>query len=572
MKFQNFWKRRPKVYEIDPDQVLLDAHNLPQFDTDQFEGRFEKPISKRTILILGAFFIIVSSVFLFRLYSLQIVNGEKYAEKSEKNRLRYTIVFPDRGLIEDRNGVPLVWNEAVKKEDETIDEFDFAKRVYIDKLGFAHLLGYVSPPKKDSSGIYYQDKFIGKAGAESIFDDELSGVRGLKIVETNASGKIESESVLEPPQHGSKITTSIDERIEEDLYKNIKELADRVGFNGGAGAIMDVNTGEILALTSYPEFSSQGLTDGSKEALSSISKDSRNPFLNRIIDGLYTPGSIVKPFMAMAALSEKIITPEKQILSTGQIEIANPYKKGEKTVFKDWRAQGWVDMRKAIGVSSDVYFYEIGGGFENQKGLGIVNIDKYMRIFGFGSKVGFGEHQGKDGVIPTPEWKKENFKGEDWMLGDTYHTAIGQYGFQVTPLQELRAIASIANGGYLINPRLKIASTTDVIEKKKLDFDPSFFGVVREGMRQSATDGTAKGLNTSDVKIAAKTGTAELGVSKKMVNSWVVGFFPYEKPRYAFVVIMERGPRENLIGATYVMRQTIDYMAKETPEYFKVLQ
>jgi penicillin-binding protein 2 len=276
--------------------------------------------------------------------------------------------------------------------------------------------------------------------------------------------------------------------------------------------------------------------------------------------------------MAMAALSEKIITPEKQILSTGQIEIANPYKKGEKTVFKDWRAQGWVDMRKAIEVSSDVYFYEIGGGFENQRGLGIANIDKYMRIFGFGSKVGFGEHQGKDGVIPTPEWKKENFKGEDWMLGDTYHTAIGQYGFQVTPLQELRAIASIANGGYLVNPRLKIASTTDVIEKKKLDFDPSFFGVVREGMRQSATDGTAKGLNTSDVKIAAKTGTAELGVSKKMVNSWVVGFFPYEKPRYAFVVIMERGPRENLIGATYVMRQTVDYMAKETPEYFKVLQ
>ena len=156
----------------------------------------------------------------------------------------------------------------------------------------------------------------------------------------------------------------------------------------------------------------------------------------------------------MGALTEGVIDPYKKILSTGSISIPNPYFPDQKTVFKDWKAHGWTDMREAIAVSSDVYFYEIGGGFESQKGLGIVNIEKYAQLFGIGQKTGIDLPDEKGGIIPGPEWKIKNFKGEPWRIGDTYNTVIGQYGFQVTPLEMVRAISAIANYGTLVTPAL----------------------------------------------------------------------------------------------------------------------
>jgi len=555
---------RHKVREIDPDQIFLDSQNLPAFDRHQFEGRIERPISRRTIWSVAVVFILILILLLGKTYTLQIQEGAKYAKQSAQNRLRHTLIFGSRGVFYDRKGTFLAWNVIDKNEPE------FTKRKYLDQTGLAHILGFLKYPTKDKAGFYYKVDFEGRDGVERYFNEYVAPQHGLKIVETDAHGAVQSESVLKPPKDGDSVTLTIDERLQEKLYAFIGATAKDHGFQGGAGVLMDVQNGELLSLVSFPEYNSQTLTDGADEAaIARAFNDPKKPFLNRATDGLYTPGSVVKPFVALGALEEKIITPEKTIVSTGSISVPNPFDPKKPTVFNDWKAHGVVDMRRAIAVSSDVYFYEIGGGFEDQKGLGIANIEKYMRMFGFGTPPPGSDMFGKAGVIPNPEWKKANFNGDGWRLGNTYHTAIGQYGFQVTPLQVVRAVAALANGGKLLEPRL-------VVEK---DVPPSYtivpihtssFQVAREGMRAAVMDGgTASGLSIPQVAVAAKTGTAELGTRKQFVNSWVAGFFPYEKPRYAFVVLMERGPHDNTVGGLYVMRELLEWMSVYTPEYLK---
>jgi penicillin-binding protein 2 len=226
-------------------------------------------------------------------------------------------------------------------------------------------------------------------------------------------------------------------------------------------------------------------------------------------------------------------------------------------------------MMQAIAVSCDVYFYEIGGGYQNQKGLGIANIEKYAEMFGFGEKTGIDLPGENEGTIPSPEWKAANFKGDPWRLGDTYHTAIGQYGFQVTPIEMARAAAAIANDGKLLTPHLILNDTIKENQITILNLNKSYFDTVQEGMRDAVSFGTATALNVPYVNLAAKTGTAQLGVAKNKVNSWVIGFFPYENPKYAFALMMEAGPNTNEVGASSVMRQLLDWMSVNTPEYFK---
>lgn len=333
---------------------------------------------------------------------------------------------------------------------------------------------------------------------------------------------------------------------------------------------MDIKTGELLALTSYPEYNPSILSNGKdKKVISSYFSDKRKIFLNRAVSGLYTPGSIVKPFVAYGALAEDIISPIKQILANGSISIPNPYFPEKKSVFKDHGSFGYVDMAKAIAVSSDVYFYEIGGGFQDQKGLGIVNIDKYARMFGLADKTGIDLGGEKSGTIPTPEWKAKTFNGEIWRVGDTYNTAIGQYGFQVTPLQMARAVAGIASEGVLPTPHLRLADDSFEAKKVTIPIDQEKINVVKNGMRKAVTEGTATALNLPSVKVAAKSGTAQIGVGNTNTNSWIVGFFPYENPKYSFAILMERGPKQASGNATRVMSEVVDFMSVNTPEYIK---
>jgi penicillin-binding protein 2 len=234
----------------------------------------------------------------------------------------------------------------------------------------------------------------------------------------------------------------------------------------------------------------------------------------------------------------------------------------------DWKAHGFVDIRRAIAVSSNVYFYAVGGGFEGQRGIGIDNIEKYAKMFGFGSFTGVNFPGERNGTIPSPEWKAKTFKGEPWRVGDTYNTAIGQYGFQVSPIQAVRAVAAIANEGKLLTPTyIKIQDSSEVKFLTIEDVDTSDYKIVKEGMRLGVTAGTSQAINFSFVKAASKTGTAQIGIAKDEVNSWVVGFWPYDEPKYAYAVVMERGSRGNQFGAVLVMKEFLGWLSVYAPEY-----
>lgn len=556
-RISEYRARRATKHSIDPEDVFLDSSNLSAMDIHQMEGQIEKPLSPKMSFIFTIFIFLLFAGFTYKLFSMQIINGAVFQDKANKNHLRSTPIFAYRGTISDRNGELLAWNESAS------DKQEIPKREYTTEEGFSNILGYVSYPKKDSSGVFWQDEYIGKDGVEKQYQEKLQGTAGEKIIAVNAMYEIENENTTVAPINGENIKLTIDAKVQNKLYESIKDLAHRAQFTAGSGAIMDIHTGELLALVSYPEYDNNLMTNASTTADNAqISKDLNDKhfkFLNRPVSGLFTPGSIVKPFMAIAALIEGIITPDKQILSTGQLVIKNKYG-GPDSVFKDWKAHGWTDMRKAIAESSDEYFYQVGGGYEDQKGLGIDRIDKYINEFGFATTTGIDLPSENDGVIPSPDWKRKVF-GEDWLLGDTYHTAIGQYGFQITPLEMVRGYAAIANGGYLVTPHvlssLKTSSTT-------LNWKEEYLKVIREGMRQGALAGTGQALNISGIKVATKSGTAELGSAKLLVNSSITGFFPYDNPRYAFVVIMENGGQHNPYGAVFAMRDTLEWMRDNT--------
>jgi len=553
--------------DIAPDEIFLDSKNLPDFNTQQFEGRLEKAIPKRSILYLGLFFLSCFIVFTFKLGNLQIVKGESYFKKSENNTLMRQPIFTARGLIYDRNNVLLSWNDWNKND---IDKFSFPSRAYISDPGFSLLLGYVSSPAKDSSGRYWQDSFIGKDGVEKTYDSILKGENGVRIIETDVKGIIQSENIVSPPVAGEKINLSIDSRIQKIMYDSIASMAKNASFTAGAGSIMDIQTGELLAITSFPEYNSNILSKGQdSKTINSYFSDKRKMFLNRNVSGLYAPGSIVKPFFGYAALSENIITPNKQILSNGSISIPNPYFPEKKSIFMDHGVFGYVDMRRAIAVSSGVYFYQIGGGFQDQKGLGILNINKYANMFNLIDKTGIDMGSEKSGVIPTPEWKAKTFKGEIWRVGDTYNTSIGQYGFQVTPIAMTRAVGVIASMGKLLTPHVRLKDKELESKISMIPIDKEKMQVIHEGMRMAVTEGTVTALNVGYVEVAAKSGTAQVGAGNTNTNSWIVGFFPYKNPKYSFTILMERGPKEASGNAARVMREVIEYMSVYAPEYLE---
>lgn len=560
-RFLRNLRRRSRHAEIAPDEIFADSSNIPQFDRDQFEGRIERPLRRRTLAFLGAFFGILFLAYALQSANLELLNGKAYAERAEKNQLAQVTLFADRGEIYDRMGRPLATNERPEGSE-------YSTRVYAPWRGIANVLGYAKPPAKDQSGAYFRETSVGLSGFEQAYDSELAGQNGSKLTETDAHGAVVSESTVVEPQNGEKMTLSIDAAVSQALYDAIKGRADSSKFQGGAGVLMDVHTGEIVALVSYPEYPLQTMADGTDTpAISALLSDKKMPFLDRAIDGLYTPGSIVKPYMATAALTEGVITPSTTIYSSGSISVPNPYNPAHPSIFKDWRANGLMDVQHGIAYSSDVFFYEIGGGFQSQKGIGIDNIDKYLRLFGFGAPTGLTGFTESNGTIPTPAWKAQVFPSDPtWRLGDTYHTVIGQYGVQVTPLQAARALSAMANGGTLLTPTLIASSTPQGVQ---LPIDPKTLEIVRGGMRLGVEIGTATAINVPFVDAAAKTGTAQLGNHNEYMNSWITTFFPYEHPRYALAIVLEKAPAGTLVGAPAAAYDFLSWLNQNAPEYLK---
>ena len=573
-------KKLRTVREITPEEIFLDSSNLPRRDEPQFEGRVVRPIGSQPILGVGLAFIAIALIFSARAFELAIVHGETYAEVSRENRLDHSLVFAPRGLIYDRTEKELAWNER-QSATSTVSatsspeahtagaSASYPLRRYIEDPGFSHVLGFVRYPRADMNGIWWREETSGISGVELAFDDLLAGQNGAVMVETNALGEKREQSIVESAVGGGDIALSIDADVQTKLHSYLLQHAEARGFVGGAGVIMDVHSGELLALVSFPEYSNQKFTDGDASAVEAASESPRTPLLNRAVSGLYAPGSIVKPIFAAAALAEGIISPEKEIRSTGAITVPNPYDPTKPSVFRDWAVHGLVNMRDALAVSSDEYFYTIGGGYGTQPGLGIRRLDEYARRFGLGSTAGIALLGEEAGVIPTPEWKAEVFGPDDpWRIGNTYHTAIGQYGFQITPLQAVRFVAAVANGGTLLRPQLFAGAAPD---GSPVGVSDEYLRVVREGMRLAVTSpretATVKILQMPGLAIAAKTGTAQIGAKNEWIHSWSVGFWPADAPRYAYAVVLEQAPAGTRSGAAPALRPFFEWLVLNKPEY-----
>jgi penicillin-binding protein 2 len=555
-----FWNRTKKK-DVAYEEIFMDSSNLPSFNQGRMEGRRELPITGYNVGVVAVVFIIIALWFLSKMFTLQIIQGAEFRNISENNSLDETVIIAERGVIYDRNGELLAWNEPDKE-----GAYSFPVRAYTDRKGLGQLIGYVSYPLKDNRGFYYRTEYIGRNGVESSYNEQLSGANGQQLIETDALGEVIGEHIVEAPVSGKELTLSLDVRLSEAMHDIIATSTLQSGSRSGAAIIMDVRTGEIVAMSSYPSYDPEVMADGDDVALiSQYNTDERFPFLNKTLAGVYTPGSIMKPFLAYAALEEKIISPQKIIVSTGEIIIPNRWDPSNPARFTDWRAHGPMTMREAIAFSSNVYFYYISGGYGDQEGLGIRKMDEYYDLFGFGKKTGVILANEQAGTVPSPEWKEEVFD-EAWRLGNTYQTSIGQFGWQVTPLQMAVAYGALANGGKFFQPHILKDQEPSYTQES---LNPESLQVVREGMHMTTyyPGGTARSLQKPYVKIAAKSGTAELDFAKARLNTWAAGYWPYEEPRYSFVVLMENAPYSNSLGGTKLMGDIMDWIHENAPEY-----
>lgn len=548
---------------IEPDQIFLDSKNLPDFDTQQFEGQIERPISRWSMFGVGISFCLVVILFAGRLWFLQITHGETYTKMSQNNSLTSEPIFAARGTIFDRNGVSLAWN------DTKTDQFPWGKRTYISQPGFSHVLGYVRYPAKDKSGNYWQKEIIGQDGIEKKYNSDLSGKNGSTIVERDISGKVSSGNIVNPAIAGKNITLSIDSRLQNKLNELLAVAVRTSGFRSASGIVMDVHTGEVITLTNVPEYDSNIMSSGSDvKTIRMYLTNSNTPLMNRAVSGLFTPGSDVKPYVGLEALQQGVIGEWTKIESNNYITIPNPYFPDKPSVFRDYyKNNGWVDIRKALEVSSNIYFMEVTGGYKSQKGIGIAGIQKSWLRFGITQKTGVDLPLENTGTIPGPEWKAKKFPGETWKLGDTYNTSIGQYGVQVTPIQIVRAVAGLARRGVLVNPH--VVKDIPTVETKITDVDDKNYTPILEGMHMAAVHGTTPGVTHVPFSLATKSGTAQVGPGGKNVNSWMTGFFPYENPKYAFVIMLENGPAPAIGTAHRVTRDFLGWVGINAPEYGK---
>lgn len=425
-------------------------------------------------------------------------------------------------------------------------------RDYLFGANFSHILGYIGKAGAEdlkNCGDCGPADIIGKSGLELFYDDILRGKSGRKEFLRDSRGEIIGEMKEIAPRSGSDLVLSVDGAFQKSASAKMDAALKNSGFSKGALVALNPANGNILALASFPEFDPNLFTTKVSETdFSALFNNPNRPLFNRAVSGNYPIGSTIKPIIGAAALEEKIISPDYKIFDEGSIVIQNPYDRSKPSVFKDWKAHGWTAMRQAIAESCNVYFYTIGGGFGNFEGLGVEKIKEYLEKFGFGGKLGIDLFGEAGGLVPDPEWKKTANKYDPiWRIGDTYHLSIGQGDMLATPLQLAAAISSVANGGTLYRPRF-VQEIKNETAAKKIETEilrENFIGeenlkVIREGMRQTVTAGSARQLADLPQAVAGKTGTAQFG-SEGKTHAWFTGFAPYENPEIVLVVLVESG-------------------------------
>jgi penicillin-binding protein 2 len=549
---------------------------------------------------------------------LQIYEHAQWEKLSTDNQLSTTWLKAQRGFITDRKGKPLAINQpeinleityhGPKQFQESlnklakllqIDPIDFSvkkstpkknfvvlrdlsqnqletiilnphvikharlttgyKRIYPCGQACAFVTGYLK--RNQISTNDSQDK-QGQGGIEAFYDAILRGKPGTQTFIKNARGQMVEKIGNTPPEHGYELRLSIDVEVQQILHRHLK------GHKASA-VIADPRSGEILGLHSEPAFDPNDLTQPTdSKRLQALFNHPYSPLLNRVINGLYPPASTVKPFLALTALQESIITPSTSIFDPGYYR----YKDTSYT-YHNWYRQGHgkVNLEKALILSNDTYFYELG------MKMGIDKISQTYKQFGFSKPSGIDLPEEKIGNVPSREAKK--LKGEKWMIGETLITVIGQGQTLVTPIQMLRAINMIANRGqdkpiFLLNrsqlpfERQLNLPSPPMNMSADLSISPKFWSWVINTMTQVTERGTGIRFGDFPHPIAAKTGTAQMvRVSNKQTShdkkdhSWFIGFTPDQKPQISFIFLVENENIAPLIAKNILSElQSLGYL------------
>ena len=486
--------------------------------------------------------------------------------------------------------------EAVAEFSESSEKFagiDITvepKREYTSGSLASHILGYASQISQEEyetrKNTYSQNDIIGKTGIEYVFEEYLKGKNGTRQIDMAVDGTTTAEYISEEAIAGSDIVLTIDanlQKITEDaLAANIQKIASggfgqKFDTNAGACVVMNVNSGEILAMASYPTYNPADFVGGiSTENWNKYNNDTAHPLVNKSIQNSYSPGSTFKMVTAIAGLESGVINLNTRINDTGQYTKYRDYQP-KCWYFSDYgKGHGWLNVSQAIERSCNYFFYETADR------MGIDTLVKFARYFGLGNKTGIELPSETTGVVSSKESKQKlHPDNPNWLPGDTLQSAIGQFDNEFSPVQMARYISILANGGNRINPTIvRTIRNADGSEVSKeeiesfvnqklgleeeqvedIDINLEYLDAVLAGMESVTQDSSGTAyvrFKDFNVSVGGKTGSAEVAGNK--VNAWFVGFAPFENPEIAIVVIVENGGHGN-----YTAEVVRDIMA----EYF----
>lgn len=563
----------------------------------RFVSERQKLVNRRSIVLAGLLGLSVP-VLVGRLYYLQRVAGQKYRKLAEKNRIHLRLMQPPRGRLFDakkrilahdvltprlvliREQTPNVQKTLAKvaqilplgpktrarimQESARQPKFmpvtikrtlpfaqlariqvnlpdlpgvDFTQvplRRYAGDKTFGHLLGYVGlshDEKVTKSEDWSPDFPVGRGGLEQLYENELRGEAGYRHVEVNAHGREVREVERFVPATGKDIHLTLNLAVQQTAWE---ALGDHVG----AAVVLDVTNGAVIAAASKPSFNPNSFTEGlNREAWQSLLQNPGKPLINRPLQGLYAPGSTVKPVVALAALAEGEASWDEKITCRGKVHF------GDRD-FHCWKRHGTLDLSGAIRESCDIYFYELG------KRLGMNKLAEYYRQFGLGSPSSIGLDE-KNGIVPDPQWKAKHV-GERWSEGETLIAAIGQGYMLTTPLQLAVFSARLATGKQVVP---FIRQDRLMSDFKPIDVNLKLRKQTLQAMRDVVHHprGTAKRARAKGYETAGKTGTAQV-ISKRFEDmetheiayrerphALFIAFAPFENPKYAVAVVVEHG-------------------------------
>jgi len=607
--------------------------------TERYSRDFSDGV-RRKIKFFVLLVIVSFLVLLLRVWYLQVLKGSDFMGLSENNRVRLISLPSYRGEITDRNGLTLAsirpsFNLYITPEDvqdlgETLNalkekiDFDIQKvkndirqsqpfldvlikaDIQRDQVAFveennqslggiqlkveplrdyhygelaAHTLGYLGEINKDKlmkgEAGYRMGDIVGKEGIEFLFEQDMQGKKGYKEVEVDVLGRELAVLRKSPPQSGNHLQLTLDLRIQK-VVEQLMTGTEETPINGSA-VVIKVQTGEILAITSKPSFDPNLFSAGISVAeWRKLIFNTEHPLQNKAIDGQYPPGSVYKIIAAYAVLEEKVMNPEDTVFCPGY------YRLGRR-VYRCWRrgGHGDVDLHDALVQSCDVYFYTVGHK------LGIDTLARYAKMLGMGSLTRINLIGEKPGLVPTKEWKLKA-RGEEWLAGETISASIGQGFNLVTPIQQARLLATVANGGMVLKPYLvrqikdkdgRVVKETFPSIEKRLESRPDTLSIIQKGLFGVVNEkrGTGWRARLKQITVAGKTGTAQVVRLKKGPKSeeeipykhrdhaWFIGYAPYENPEIAVAVIVEHGGHGGSAAAP-IVRQIIQAYNKYYPQ------